>query len=426
MAGALGDLDNEQKNVYPPVEVDTMVNAEAKFRPWLTRNIPASASTQDGGIIKYGADISGPFNGAQLADGTALPTAYDPTRDQFTLRPTMFSQPYQVGFMARASIKSSKSHLFGSGLELDRQEKAIKQLAWLMDSTYAGTHGTGRRARVAADGAANTFTVSMPEGGQLLRVGMVFSERTTDGGDTVRDSIDNRRITKIDGINTATHTITYSGADQTPVAGDHIHVVAGASQTGLSSLAASGLRGEVDDATFLGTIHGLSRTTYPELKSVVNGNGGTLRNITESLITRTAHVIQFKSEKSVTDIWTSPGQLEKFFEFVAPDRRYEQPANGENFRTGFRQLTHVFPWGVATLQATHNIVPREMYLLNRSTFFLHKPMDMQWTPLELTPGSGGYSASYLRYLIAIENWGTLMPVANGVIRDLRDPAIADS
>lgn len=425
MAGEFDSITNALKIAYPPKVVEPMVNAETPFRTKLRKMVGARVTE---GIVKFGANFNPPQNQGNLIDGGALPAPKDRTQDQFQLTPTVFAAAFQIGWVTKAAANSAKS-AFNSGELQRRTEETIEDLAKYIESSYTGTHGTGRRARVESDGASSTFVASLPEGTTLLRENQYISVRTTDGGNTVRDSVDLRFISA---INHATRTVTYSGADQTLVAGDHVHPVVEAAQSFTTNPFPNGLRGLVDDATFLTTIHGLSRVTYPKLKSNVLSNGGSLRNLTEQLLIRACHENRARSGKRVTDCWTSPGQFEKYVEFVAPDRRYMTPKESiQGMKTGYENLVHVTPQGAFNLNLSFDIVPREVFMLNWDTFFHYVARELDWVDegggsLRLAPNNTSYKASFLSYLSSIENIGCDMPIANTVIRDLRDPAIADA
>ena len=422
MAGEFEQITNALKIAYPPKAIDPMVNEEAPFRKQMKKSIPAGSNTSSEGILKFGGNLNPPQNQGQLVDGGTLPAPKNREDVQFQLTPTLFAGGLQIGMITKVAGNSNRS-AFNRGELRRRTEETIADLGKFIEQTYAGTHGTGRRARVESDGS-NTFVAALPEGTTLLRENQYISVRTTDGGNTVRDSLDLRKITA---INHATRTVTYDGADQTAVAGDHVHPVVEANQQFTTNPFANGLRGLIDDATFATSIHGLSRGTYPKLKSTVNSNGGVLRNLTEQILIRTCHEVRARSGKRVTDCWTSPGQFEKYIEFVSADRRY--PVTGQSPQsmvTGYQNLVHVTPEGPIRLNLSFDIVPRELYLLNWDTFFFYASQELDWWQGEMlkpTPTSGGFKASYMAYLVSIENIGNDMPIANAVVRDLRDPVI---
>lgn len=427
MAGEFEQITNALKIAYADKAVEPMVNEEAIFRKRLAKGVPAGARVSEG-IVKFGGNINPPQNVGQLVDGGTLPAPKERTDVQFQLTPTLFAGALQIGWITRSAGNSSKS-AFNKGEVRRRTDEVVADTAKFIETTYTGTHGTGRRARVESDGS-NTFVAMKPEGTRLLRENFYISVRTTDGGATVRDSTDYRKITL---INHSTRTVTYDGADQTLVAGDHVHPVVEASQSFTTNPFANGLRGLIDDGTHLATLHGLTRATYgTKLYANVFSNGGTLRNLTEQLLVRACHEIRARSGKRVDEIWTSEGQVEKYIEFVAPDRRNTVSGSGiQNMETGYKEegLVHHAPGIKARINISYDIVPRELYLLNWSTFFHYVAKELGFVDegemLKLTPGSGTYKASFLGYVAAIENIGCDFPLGNGVIRDLADPAIGD-
>jgi len=424
MAGEFDQITAGLKNAYPKSVIDAMVNEETPFRKKLKKSVPAGSRVSEA-IVKFGFNFNPPQNVGNLADGGTLPPAKDRTQDQGTLTPVIFAGAFQIGWTTRKAGNSNNAAFNGGELRR-RTEETLSNLAKFVETSYTGTHGTGRRARVESDGS-NNFVAALPEAALLLRENFYITVRTTDGGATVRDSLDLRKITA---INHATRTVTYDGADQTLVAGDHVHIVNELAQT---IVAPNGLRGLVDDSTFASSIHGLSRSTYPKLKANVAGNGGTLRNLTEQILIRASHENRARSGKRVTDFWTGPGQVEKYIEFVAPDRRYmvKSDTDPQSMVTGYTddKLVHVAPGVYARINLSFDIVPREMFLLNWDTFFHYVAQDMDWMDeggmLQPTPTSGAYKASFLAYLGSIENIGNDMPLGNTVVRDLKDPVVGD-
>lgn len=417
------------KVAYSTKTILPMLNEERPFTKKLKSSLPSGGRISEG-VFKFNANLHRPQNVGQTLDNGSLPVPRDRTEVQLQLTPTLFVGGFQIGEMTKAAANSNKSAFNGGELRR-RTEESLAELGWFIESTYTGTHGTGRRGRVEADGGASQLVLALPEGVTLLRENMMITERTTDGGPTITDSIDFRYITN---IVQSTRTITYSGADQTPAVGDHIHIVTEQSLGSLAGYFANGLRGLVDDGTYLDSIHGQSRTTYPKLKSYVNENGGTLRDLTERLLIRSCHEIRARSGQAPTDIWTSPGQIEKYLDFVRPDRQYtvSSKTSPQSKVTGYSEdeLVHVTPNGPLRINMSFSIIPRELYLLNWNTFFHYVAKDMGWwdegNMLKPTPGTNTYKASYLAFLAGVENIGCDFPLANGVIRDLRDPAIGDT
>jgi hypothetical protein len=430
--GAFDQITNALKIAYPKKAIDPMVNEETTFRRKLSKNLPPGARMSDG-IMKFGANLNPPQNVGQHTDGDNLPTPKDRTQDQFTMTATLFSGTFQIGWLTQQAANSNRSAFNGGELRR-RTEETIADTAKFIEQTYVGTHGSSRRARVDSDGTSN-FVCLKPEMALLIRENHYISVRTTDGGDTVRDSCDYRKVTA---VNHDTYTVTYSSTDQTLVSGDHVSVVTKAAQTSLSSagstqnVSANGLRGLIDDATYASHIHLLSRTTYPKLKCNVAGNGGALRDLSEQILINACHQNRHRSGKRITDAWCNTGQVEKYVEFVAPDRRYLQQGAGITpMATGYQDdsLVHYAPGVKFNLNIAVDIIPREIFLLNWTTFFHYVAQDMDWwdegAMLKPVPVSGGYKAAYFAALCSMENLGCDMPIGNTVVRDLNDPLCGD-
>lgn len=437
--GELDQITDSLKTMYPTRAIRPMVNVETPFRKKLKRDIPSGARATEGGFLNFVANMNPPQNVAQIADGQTLPTPKDRTEKQWTLKPTLFVGDFQIGWATKKAATSQKS-TFSSGGELRRRtEETITDVAKFIEMTYLMGHGTGRRAVVNTDGA-NNFTTQFPEGAFFLRENYMISVRTTDGGDTVRDSIDFRMITAID-TTVNPHVVTYDGANQTAVLGDHVHVVAVAAQLNLGAgVSAMGLRGIVSDgttvgSTMAGTFQALSRTTYPKTRANVKANpagAGTLRNLTEQVLINACNENTQKSGKRITDAWINTGQAEKYIEFVAPDRTF--PTQGgklPGYVTGFDDdsLVHVYPGGRFNLHIGWDVMPRELYLLNMDTFFLYEAQELDWwdegSMLKPVPVSGGYKAAFFAALASVENLGNDFPIGNTKVIDLKDPRCFD-
>lgn len=431
-AGIFTSITTSLKNTYTSKVVEPMVNETAPFRKDLSKNVPAGGFVSGGaGILKFAGNLAPEQNVGQLLDSGTLPPTKDRSDVQFQLTPTIFAAAVELGWLTRSAASSDKGAFNGGELRR-RTNDGISTLGKFIESTYVGTHGTGRRARVSTDGS-NTFVAALPEGTRLLRKNMYISARTTDGGASVRDSVDLRLIT---GIVHSTRTVTYDGADQTLVAGDHIYVVNELTQSFVTNPFANGLRGLVDDATYASSIHGLARATYPELNATVSSNGGTLRSLSESIMIQLVHEILARTGKPITSIWAPEGQIQKYVEFVAPDRRNVRTSKSDtgNMATGYREDDLLFyaPGIAVPLKTSFDMVAREMYFLNMDTFFHYQAKELGYQEgagkdmLALIPTTSGYKAGYLGYITALENIGCDMPLANGVIRDLKDPSIGDA
>lgn len=434
--GLITDIPDSLKIAYPPKAVETMIQEEKVFRPRLKRELPPGARLGDGYEVRFGARLNPAQNVSQIADGGNFPIQKDATDRQFIFKPTIFAGDYQIGGMTRF-VASSNVAGFNGGEMRRRPEEVMSNFGKFIESTYVGTFGSGIRGYVESEPAANQIKVANPEGVRLLAENMYISERIA-AGSTVRDSIDLRSITAI--VQDGTRVITYSGADQTPVANDPLYVVPETALAGatLAAMHANGLRGQVDDGTYLTLLHTLDRTAAGngKLKSNVFAAGGERRNITESLLLSAAHDTARRSMKRPSTLLMGEGQTEKYVEHVAPQKRF--PAVGRQRpgkSTGYvlEELSFVSPYGSMDFMLSFDALPGEIFGLSWDAFFFYSALDAQWLSghdmqnLLLLPGSNGATHKFAwgAYIVSIENWGTDFPIGHFVIRDLKDRLLGD-
>ena len=430
MAGEFQNLGVALKTVYPSKALEPMLNEEAPFRQKLAKSVPAGAKVSKGDV-KFNGVLALPQNVAQILDGDDLMDATERSEVQFNLRPTIFTATMNIGWLTRKAANDDKS-AWNGGEVRRRTTETVSNLGKFIESTYVGTSGNGVRA-YAESSVTGSVVLAKPEGVKLVRQGMKVSFRDgTTLTSPANATVDGVRVAS---VNSTTRAITLTGvADHTVVdADDPLIVVSKAGlTTEVSTTFANGVRGLIDDGTYNSSIHGVDRTTVgnEKLKSIVNQNGGTLRNLTEQILIRTCHQVREESGKRVTDIWTGPGQIEKYIEFVAPDRRRAVAGGSYDKSTGYKEdMVHYAPGVALKINMSFDVIARELYLLAWDTFFHYQAQEMQWIDddslLHLAIGTSGHKASWYAYMAGFENIGCDMPVANAVVRDLRAPDIGD-
>lgn len=434
--GAITDIStNSLKVAYPPKAVETMIQEKKVFRPRLARDLPPGAKLNDGYQINFAARLAPAQNVAQIKDAGNFPIPKEATDRQFVFKPTIFAGSYNIGLLTRYIAASNVASFTAGGEMRRRPEDVMSNMGKLIESTYVGTDGTGIRGYVESDGA-NTLVVKAPHGLRLLPKNAYISVRQSAGG-AVRDSLDLRQITD---RAPRTRTLTYSGANQTAVANDPIYIVpeSGIDGSDLTTVHANGLRGQVDDGTVAQYIHTLDRTAAgnSELKSIVLDHGGDRRNLNEQLLIEANHEVGSLSEKQPSTLLMGEGQVEKYIEFVAPQRRWPTTGRGRQGKTtGYKldELVHSAPAVDMDFMVSYDAMPGEVYGLSWDTFFLYSALDAQWLSghdmqnLLMLPGSNGSShrAAWGAYLVSIENWGTDFPLAHFKITDLKDRLLGD-
>lgn len=426
---AITDTPDALKILYPARAVKTMIQEGRKFRPKLATSLPPGAKLGDGYEIRMGARLAPAQNNAQIADGGNFPIQKAEIDRTFVFKPTIFAADYDVSGLQRF-VANSNAAAYNGGVARRRPEETMKSLGKLIESMYVGGDGTGILGYVEADGA-NTVTVKQPFGLRYIPKNIYISIRQSAGG-AVRDSIDLRLVTA---RNTKTRVLTYSGANQTAVADDPIYRVPESALAGatLAAIHANGLRGQVDDGVVASLIHTLDRTTAgnEELQSFVDDNGGETRNLTEQLLINACQeVVERTDGFRPSTVVTGHGQVQKYIEFVAPQRRW--PVSGsatQGKTTGYNdsQLRHDTPDGSLDFMVSVDAMPGELYGVSWDAFFLYSALDAQWmsgdeASLHLLPGSNGATHRFAwgAYLISIENWGTDYPLAHFKIKDLKD------
>lgn len=424
---AITDISsNSLKVSYPEGDVETMIQEDQEFRPRLSRSLPSGARITDGYEIRFAARLNPSQNVAQIQDGGNFPISKEAVDRFFVFKPTVFAGDYQASLLTRY-VANSNVASFNGGEMTRRPEDVMSNLGKLIESTYVGTDGSGIRGYVEADGV-NTLTVKRPYGLQLLPENSYISVRDSAGGN-VRNFLDLRYITD---NNLDTRVLTYSGADQTAVADDPIYIVAELTQT-LTTLYANGLRGQVDDGTNSQFIHTLDRTAAgnTKLKSIVLDNGGLARNLTEGLLIDGNFQTRRRARKKPSTLIMGDGQVMKYIEFVAPQRMWTVSGTSRQGKsTGFKpeELRHAAPGVDLDFMISFDATPGEVYGVSWDSFFLYQGLNAQWLSghdmksLMLLPGTNGAShkAAWGAYCVSIENWGTDFPLANFVIRDLKD------
>lgn len=424
--GDITSVANELKTQYPPGTWDDMWQVEAKYRAKLKR-APYKAST--GYTIKFPARLAGSWSVGAIADGGDFPTSDDPTRDQFTVNPVIFAGSFEISLMTKEVADNGQSTFEARGVMADRVESTARELTKYVERIYVGANRTRLANVLSNTGATNTFTVDKPLRTTLLNKGMRIDEYTLHTGGAVRDSISNRRITKID---LDTDLVTYSGAPQTAVAGDHIYI------TGTYLQAPITLDDIIDDGTNLVTFQGLSRTTNVELKATVLGNGAALRNVSEQLVYEACYKPRQLASRTIDQVYANFGQSQKALEFLSHDRRF--PMEGEKdpkYVTGMGEdaVMIIAPGVRAKLQIHPDAKPRVMYFCDSSTFGHYLARDLDW----ITDGDGGTMlkqkvsittgnrvAAFEAHMASIEQQINVMPIGNAKLVQLNDPLCGDA
>lgn len=303
----------------------------------------------------------------------------------------------------------------------EEMQANIMNLTKLANKIFAGTHGTGRLAQVnAATSSSTSFVAKLPTGDTLLHPKMriaIYDDDTGSGSAEDTDEI-------ISKIVRSTRTVTVGNA-QTLDADDHVYV----SGAYGSALVPNGLLGLIDDATYLTTLHNVSRATYEEMKAVVSSNSGTVRDLSEDLLIRNMLNVYHRSGQWISDLWMNVGQYEKFAAFMRPDRRITGgTGGGDEYTAGFKSLKFVLGGHVVDVSFSSDITPRTVYGVSKQ--YLRRVGEKRPKWLDGYQGEGsffvqgadsnGRTMTQAATCVMFSNVANLRPDAHFRIDDLSD------
>ena len=374
-------------------------------------------------------DWAFPFATSQVigspGDGAAVPTKTAPEDVAGTVNVGTFVGGFDITAIVEAVGTESGS--FNGSVIKRRAKEAINDTTKHMNRIYAGTHGSGRLAQVeATTDTLTTFVGKLPLGVLLLRKNMLIQFYSLDSGGSQRGS-GTQKITK---IVPATRTVTIDTAI-TLTADDHVYI----SGDYGSAKMPNGLRGLVDDGTNLTSLHGVSRSTYEEMKSTVLGASGVKRDLTEDLLVDLAHAVRQKSGRSINLLVMNWGQLAKYLKFVRADRRFN--VNGAGVikgDTGYKDLPTFYLGGQnVEILPSEDVAPREVYGLDTTQIRRIVARKLSWYEVNgsmfqqsIATGGGSYAFSKEANLLGLENLATYLPGAHGRIEDLNDKQLCGS
>jgi hypothetical protein len=191
----------------------------------------------------------------------------------------------------------------------------------------------------------------------------------------------------------------------------------------------NGIAGIVDDGTNLTSLHGLSRSTYEEMKSVVLANGSVLRDLDENLLVRAALLVRQKSGQSIDCLLMNTGQEEAYLRFVRPDRRRTFDGKGAvGHDVGFpNKLDFVYSGKSCPIYVSTDVSPRTVYGLSKPHLKLFELEKMGFRDWGGSIFQQGVSTTYQTTNVATVwypvNIGTTLPGAHFRIDDLTDPQL---
>jgi hypothetical protein len=270
--------------------------------------------------------------------------------------------------------------------------------------------GTAARALVNGDPATGTTLTLDTPGTQYLSDGMLIDivdpttgVPTTSGTDLTVSTVD------------SSTEVTMSAGLNADVADDDLVVRANSTDDAGTSYEMMGLKGIVDDATYVTTLHNLSRSSFAWWKCSTytnDDNSGTLRDLSLPLIQNGISAVE--KNGGTTDLIISDHDMrDAYAALVIADKRFP---NTLNLDGGFKALEYnEIPW-----VADKDCPPNTIFFLDTSHLEFMQMSDWNWMDkdgavLSRVSGSDAYEAVTYWYV----DFTTDRPLAHTFLRDVQ-------
>ena len=405
MAGAtLTTMNAALKKLYLP-RLQSTVNTSTVLLSRLERVLKEKSGSGQSAIVPINLRPSEAI--ASLGDGDALPTPQNQTLVESSIA---YNYLYGTIRITHPTIAASRNEAGAwtkvisaemEGLERDLRNDVNRQLFGWGNGVLGTTNGTGSGA-----------TALVMDTGHAIKVNMLLDSFTaTSGGST---GITAQSVSAV-----ATNAVTLGGAESWADA-EYVY------RSGSRGNEMMGLTGITDDATatsgigtFVTTLQGIVRGTYPEWNSNVfdNSTATTARNGTDTLLDDSLLEIEESGEGKLPCGITSRVQFRKIAQLMTPDRRY---SDAMELNGGFKSIS----WGGIPIfwdaSCPIDVNGNDMlFWVDENELAIYQLADWNWDDED---GNGlhrneGY-ATYDGTLYYYANLGTTAPDNMGVIRDL--------
>lgn len=286
---SLTTIDKLLKTQYLPAIVDTFQEEDKVLKEFLKRKKSAKGGDTEI-LVRLGRNSGIGFRD----DGDTLPSAGSSTWDRMVVDPKLAYAHIQVSgpAMARTDGGSAKAFLKALVDEMKHTaahfRKRMNIALWGQEEGYLGQVASVTSSTIVLDAAG----VGGSHAHAAFNAGTRHFAWAGDILFDVLDASDSNKVLKA-GVGTTAidHTTNTLTVDIDPTSGtavaDGDYVIL---STGLSATAAQpsydfeGISALVDDSTRRTTVHGLSRSTYPQLKSIVLKSTSAQRDLSEALM----------------------------------------------------------------------------------------------------------------------------------------------
>lgn len=333
-------------------------------------------------------------------DGAALPT---PQNQTFVESSVSYSYNYGTIRITHPTIVASRDNQGAWTKALSAEMKGMERdLSNDLNRQDFG-YGNGALGQISSVSGGDTLTMKT---GHKIKVNMVIDIYNDAVGTTLRQNA--ATVTAVSG-----NTVTVS-AYGTAAPNDYVF------RDDALNAECMGLLGIVDTTTYVTTLQGISRSTYPEWRAQVFTNpagAGTARQISEALLDDTLLQIEELGEGNVSLGITSRIQFRKIGNLLTPDRRY---AYNTTLQGGFKAVEWAgvpVAWDRDCPVDTNG--NDHLFWLDESELARYMLAEMDWDDEDgnILARNAGY-ATYDATLFEYGNLGTTAADNHGVIRDL--------
>lgn len=332
--------------------------------------------------------------------------------------------PGQQGHAAaRVGLKYAYGGVQLTGQAISLSDTDAKAFAKALDNEVEGlkndlkkdmnrqVYGSGNGAIGVATGA-NTGAVAPVADARLFQIGMVVDTQT---GNTVDNT--GLIVASVD-LTAGANTVTFTTTPGTALASADIIVRKGSGVAAGGNRELTGLAAIVSDS---GTLYNIDPSAEPEWKATVDGNSGTPRALSESLMIKMTDAIRTKGG-STTLILQSLGVRRAYFNLLSQLR---QTVNTQEFTGGFSGLAFTTDNGEIPVVADTDAPLNKQWYINEDALTYYRDEDWHFIDKDgsmwkqVRDSNGDYDAYYAR-MVEYHELGTDRRNSHGVIEDITE------
>ena len=352
-------------------------------------------------------------------------------RAERALLPNPAYQRYQTGIITwkllyggyeitGPAIEAARSNLYAFAVA--RTEEINGLTRDLIKDFNRQVYGDGGGVLATISGAltdVNTFNVT---NGMYLRLHMQVDVWTGNainvtGGASSNLAVVDRGITALTPQTNGTMNVTLDGAIFDPASGDVLirsaSAIAGTPRSGLEM---EGIKKMADDGTVAPVYLGITRANFPLFKGHLFTNAGTARNLSLDLLQQCEDQIYRATGKRPNWVRMNLGQRRKYFDLVAPDKRYMTGT----IDGGYERLD--YNGNTLTVDIDHPL--GEITMLQKELIKKYELRKFGMLDFDgLTLRMQGNSDIYRGYIGMYANLGCKHPSGTLRLTDLQEPAV---